>query len=438
MFMRTAAFMGLVARALGATFGSCVRQTSGGLAVGFTVSLPVVLAAVGMASDYITMTKVRADLQAAADAAAMAGAREILLARSNAAQVKSAAMSYAAYSLVGDGAATKEQLAAANLQVGADVIDDFSAVKVDIAEAWAPFFAHLIKEDITPIRVNATARFVGSNNICVLGLSDKGSPVFVDRYGQLTGNGCGVFSNSRGTAALKVETGAKLETSITCSVGGNSVSASAVVDPSPLSDCPVVPDPLADRPAPAVSSCDHNSMFLTNQTMTLDPGVYCAGLTIDGTSVVTLNPGVYVIKDGQLLVGGTAYLHGEGVSFFITGTTPGKIKFNTNTKIELSAPVSGTMAGILVFEDRTLGTPLKHQISSNNARKLIGTIYLPVGDLIVDASNPVADQSAYTAIIARHLELNAGPNLVLNSDYEATEVPVPEGIKGTSQVVLTQ
>lgn len=425
-------------KALGATVGAFVRQSRGGLAVGFAVSLPVVLAAVGMASDYITMTKVRADLQSAADAAAMAGAREILLARSNAAQVKSAAISYAAYSLVGDGAATKEQLASANLQVGADVIDDFSAVKVDIAESWAPFFAHFIKESITPIRVSATARFVGSNNICVLGLAEKGSAVFVDRYGRLTGNGCGVFSNSRDSAALKVDTGATLKTSITCSVGGNSVSASAVIDPSPLSDCPSVPDPLADRPAPAVSSCDHSNLLVKDRTTTLDPGVYCGGLTVDGASVVTLSPGIYVIKDGQLLVGGTSKLIGDGVSFFITGSVPGKLKFNANTTIELSAPASGTMAGLLVFEDRALGTKLKHQISSNNARKLIGTIYLPVGDLIVDASNPVADQSAYTAIIVQHLELNMGPNLVLNSDYEATEVPVPEGIKGTSQVVLTQ
>ena len=96
------------------------------------------------------------------------------------------------------------------------------------------------------------------------------------------------------------------------------------------------------------------------------------------------------------------------------------------------------MAGLLVFEDRSLPVKLKHRISSNDARKLIGTIYLPAGDLVVDATNPVADQSAYTAIIAQHIELNKGPNLVLNSDYDQTNVPVPAGLKGTSQVVLIQ
>ena len=62
-----------------------------------------------------------------------------------------------------------------------------------------------------------------------------------------------------------------------------------------------------------------------------------------------------------------------------------------------------------------------------------------VGDkvLLIDSKKPVADQSAYTAIVANSIELNSGPNLILNSDYEATDVPVPSGIAGSSQVVLS-
>ena len=71
---------------------------------------------------------------------------------------------------------------------------------------------------------------------------------------------------------------------------------------------------------------------------------------------------------------------------------------------------------------------------------LIGTVYLSQGYLHVDANKPVADQSAYTAIVVRSLKLKAGPNLVLNSNYDATDVPFPPGLKNLagSRIALTK
>jgi hypothetical protein len=76
-----------------------------------------------------------------------------------------------------------------------------------------------------------------------------------------------------------------------------------------------------------------------------------------------------------------------------------------------------------------------HQILSDDARNLLGTIYLPRGRLNVDANSPIADKSAYTAIVARKISLYGGPHLVLNSNYDETDVPVPEGIRGAAQPV---
>ncbi len=46
-----------------------------------------------------------------------------------------------------------------------------------------------------------------------------------------------------------------------------------------------------------------------------------------------------------------------------------------------------------------------------------------------------AANSAYTAIVARTLEVEDGPTVVLNTDYDLTNVPVPEGIRGTGEPV---
>ena len=56
----------------------------------------------------------------------------------------------------------------------------------------------------------------------------------------------------------------------------------------------------------------------------------------------------------------------------------------------------------------------------------------------MDPNAAVAENSAYTAIIVHKLELNEGPELVMNSDYGATDVPVPAGIIASAQVVLTK
>ena len=52
---------------------------------------------------------------------------------------------------------------------------------------------------------------------------------------------------------------------------------------------------------------------------------------------------------------------------------------------------------------------------------------------------PVADQSAYTVIVAQLINLYEGPNLVLNANYEPTSVPVPKGVGPVNgKILLTQ
>ncbi|MFL5126660.1 MAG: hypothetical protein ACJ8C9_18385 [Microvirga sp.] len=115
------------------------------------------------------------------------------------------------------------------------------------------------------------------------------------------------------------------------------------------------------------------------------------------------------------------------------------MKFDFDSIINLSAPKTGTMAGLLIYSDPKAILGNKFKIFSDNARRLLGTIYLPRGDLYVDANKPIADQSAYTVIVARTIELQSGPNLVLNANYGATDVPVPQGVGPTgSNVALSQ
>ena len=67
-------------------------------------------------------------------------------------------------------------------------------------------------------------------------------------------------------------------------------------------------------------------------------------------------------------------------------------------------------------------------MQSDDARNLLGTIYLPRGVLAIGSNARVADQSAYTVVIADSVVLTGGPNMILNANYGSTNVPVPEGV----------
>ena len=100
-----------------------------------------------------------------------------------------------------------------------------------------------------------------------------------------------------------------------------------------------------------------------------------------------------------------------------------------DSHVDLTAPLTGDMAGLLFFQDRkTVLLSGYHDIRSKDARRLVGTMYFPNAKLMVEARNPVADKSEYTVIIAKEFELRDGPDLVLKTDYGATPIPLPDGV----------
>ncbi|MGI9414083.1 MAG: pilus assembly protein, partial [Hyphomicrobiales bacterium] len=181
-------------------------------------------------------------------------------------------------------------------------------------------------------------------------------------------------------------------------------------------------------PAPFVGSCDHKDLVVKNKngSTTLSPGVYCGGISIQHGDV-EFEPGVYIIKDGSFSITANSTVVGEYVGFYLTGDNA-VYDFGSNSDINFSAPRDGPLAGILFFEDRDAPLMRRHVIKSKRADNLLGTIYLPSGVFVVETNNKVADQSAYTAVIARRIELSKKPNLYLNADYGSTDVPVPSGL----------
>lgn len=399
---------------------------SGGVAMVFGLMAPVLLGGSGLALDYLTYTHKLTQLQAAADSAAIAGAQELSLASINDAQIKVVVEQYAQRSVSSAKSITSEIF----------VDRKKGALTVQVTEIWTPIFAEFIGAKMTPIVTSATASLVGSSSICVLALSpSRSKAVHLDKDAILSAKGCGVFANSSHRQGVRLDQNAKISSAITCSAGGYIAKTGAAM-PEPVADCPEIPDPLAGRGEPPIGACVDNGLVIQTGNKTLNPGNYCDGLKITGNAKVNFMPGIYIVSDGVFEVSDDAQISGNHVGFFLNGEKT-TLNFKGNATVNLTGSIEGEMAGLLFYESRATSVGRKHHLSCSHTDELTGTVYLPNGNLRIEPNTTVAAKSDYTAIIANTIELSEGPELVMNSNYSASDVPLPAGMILSGNVVLT-
>ncbi len=405
------------------------QSRAGNIALMFALVLPLLLGAAGGAIDYAHFHLKRQALQQVADKAALAGARQYVIA-----DAEGKVPSNVARHVAQDGIAKADAMGAQE-DVSADL--EQATVTVDITYTFQPSFLVGMFKSPLGFKVTATAQARGSANVCVIALEPGGDHVIhLDDDASLSGNQCAVYANSTAPKALASKKNAMITAAQTCSAGGYEGGANNF-NPSPTTDCPPREDPLATRTIPETpGGCDHTDRKVESST-TLAPGVYCKSLKIEKNATVTLQSGIYFIKDGMFEIKDNATVAGVGVGLVFVGDNP-ELHIVDDARVELQAPLSGDMAGVLLWLDPAATGPRKFLIKSPNVSKLVGTIYLPKGEFVgeIDAGGEIADASAYTAIIADKITLKKNSNLVLNSNYKATNVPVPEGIKASEGEVF--
>lgn len=400
--------------------------SAGNISITVSLSVPAFMGAAGLASDFAQFTNKQTELQAAADSAALAAAKELAIATSNDTAIISSAEAYSSAAVTSD------------ISTIVDIDRANASVSVEVREEWKPFFAHYLGAEISPVIARATATLAGGqSSICVLALAETAAKsIELKRNSVLKAPDCGVYSNSSASNSIAATTASVIDAGLVCTVGGVA-SSGATVSPAPVTDCPKTEDPLATRRAPSFGSCDYTSTSIDAGSATISPGTYCGGISVSSNASVNFMPGTYIILNGPFTVGGNASVSGTHVGFHLVGDTS-VINFSSNTSVDFSGPSTGSMAGLLFFEDRHAPAGRVHKINSSKAHTMTGTIYLSRGTLRINPKAMVAQNSAYTAIIVDTLQVFGGPELVLNSNYSATDVPVPAGIRSSIEVVLSE
>ena len=402
------------------------RDTGGNVMLTFSLAFPVLLGAAGLAVDSASFYDQQSRMQSIADATSLAVAKELHLYRKKQdeiSELKEVGRTRVDALLSEAGIVDRPH----TTEVAVDL--DHNKVVVDIAMQTSSLLPVEVWGE-NPIRVSSEAHAYGQSRLCILGLHPDKSKTIKADGALLTAPDCAVQSNSKDKGGLEVSGGGKLISTVICTSGGYK---GGIYEPPPTTDCPVLDDPLAERQAPVTKGCDYLDRVIGGGRVSISPGTYCGGLKIDSDASVRAEPGIYVIVGGRLEVKAKATLTGEYVSFVFQDSAA-TLEFDPKTTIDLSAPKDGAMAGILFYENRLAPLDRKFTIKSEHANRLLGTIYLPRGTLKIDAKAKVADLSAYTVIVARQIEVKDA-NLVVNSDYGGTDVPVPEGVGPNSQFV---
>ncbi|MFI5458602.1 MAG: beta strand repeat-containing protein, partial [Isosphaerales bacterium] len=188
-----------------------------------------------------------------------------------------------------------------------------------------------------------------------------------------------VVVDSSSSSALSASGNAQISASVIDVQGGFKKTGNATFSPAPTTGVSV-PDPLAGLMPPSASGTTM-SVNLTKGSLTIQPGIY-SQITVSGNAKLTLGSGTYIIEGGGLTVTGSASISGTNVFIYnaggnypSSGGNFGGITLSGNGTFNLSAPITGPYAGILIFQSCQNTRALS--FSGNAMLGMSGTIYAP-------------------------------------------------------------
>lgn len=392
------------------------RNTRGNVTLMVSLAaIPVMLATTG-AMELMSISGERTRLQAAVDAAALAGAEKLSVVTVSTGQMVNQAARQAGADNLG-GTRDPVTFAVAVDQNG-------RSVTVDGTADHKAIIGFLGFGD-TRVTATATADALQKTPLCILQVSDGD----IDLANNATVRAPGCLIHADGD--ISVASSAMITADRIQATG----AASGPMSPKGNSGALAIDDPFAGmnlNPAACTLSLNIVSTPLLGDT-NLAPGVHCLPILAIGSAHIHLLPGDHYFMGG-LLLNGNSTIDGDDVALIFG---PLQIfNFADKATVRLTARKSGPFAGFLMATTRDNTKTFK--ISSDNVSELLGTIYIPNATLEVTSGGSVGQDSDWSVIVAKSLQLKNGPTLVINTNYAGSGVPVPRGVGPMGGTVLSQ
>jgi hypothetical protein len=169
---------------------------------------------------------------------------------------------------------------------------------------------------------------------------------------------------------------------------------------------------------PTVSGCDYHNQRFLNGVHTASPGVYCGGIRALAGADVTLQPGVYVIKDGDLELQSHANIHGDGVVFYFYGHDA-FLNHHAGATINITAPTTGNYAGIAMTQDEHSSIGETSTLSGGPDVRIVGSLHFPTQTLEIAGGGDFANISPYMPMIASDFIVTGNGVMSVEVDLDA-------------------
>lgn len=355
-------------------------------------SLPMIMGAVGLASDTIQWALWKRELQRAADSAAIAGVY---------AKVQSASYTDA----VTADLARNNDIAGITISTSATsapstgaYTSDANAVRVSLQAKQQLNFSSMFMSSAPTITATATATIVPNGEYCVVSLVNTATTGISVGGTTNVDLGCGMITNSTSMDAAVAFGTSDVDASPIAAVGGIDASDNWADDTVLLPFTMAQADPFASVNPPTPSGCQKFSdldvgnnnkpggvVDLSSQTGTVcikENGGVPASLEIKGD--VRLGSATYVLDATSLkMTANNAKLSCTGCTIILTSSTAGTdptsiggVDLSGGT-VNMSSPESGTYKGISIYQDRRASTGITNTISGNVGSSFEGAFYFP-------------------------------------------------------------
>ena len=375
---------------------------------GFMV-FPVVIA-IGAGVEFGNMANMRRIIQDAADAGALAAANKLNVLNQSISKtgVEATSNQTALMQL-------QDQKHLSNIQFSTTVDPGNGTVNVT-GQATINSLFNVLPDSSHTISVSSTAETLNEVPLCVMHM-DAGT-FKVQNSSSIIAGGCLVHSNEN----ISVTEQANIKASRIQAAG----KVEGDTYPGGQGGALKIEDPFAKMDLSIDKTCKAGKIpfiSILPITLTVKPGTHCGKFYIGGKTVVNLEPGEHYFA-GEFTFFGNSRLQGKDVVIIYDKDSEAKVIGNAS--IDLSGRTTGEFAGFVMATTRDFDQ--KFEIKSSNVDKLLGTIYMPSAELDISANGNVAENSAWSVIIAKSINISNNAQLVINKNYVGSGVPVPEGV----------
>lgn len=376
-------------------------------------AMVLIFSAAGFATDMGYLRYERRKMQNAADSAAVAATAELIYGDYVAAGQTDAATNGFTNGVSGVTVTIN------NPPTAGQFSGNTNFVEAIVSRSVPTFFMKAVGTSSVTVSARAVGHLWGGPD-CIFALSPTATDAILINGSQTITASCGLMDDSSASQALLHNGSGTLTTTSNGVTGDYLNNGSGSISPAPQISVPPMPDPLGYETAPSVGACTHSTQVIYNGSgnYSAQPGVFCGGISVNGSLNLTMGSGTYIINGGSLSFNGSGTITASGVTFYLTNGA--SVTMNGSQTYQFTAPTTGSLAAILFFQDRsdTSSATINGSASSN----FTGALYFPAAQLTYNGSGPLA---AYTILVANTIVFNGSSNM--NDNY--TSLPNGSPIK---------